>query len=326
MPNPKVVLFSSLDAETTAQVTSQAPASLDVAVHPDSTPEDEKIRLVREADFVIIFVGRLTDRVLEACKNVKLIQQLGSGTGGMNFKLLQSMNVPVANNGFANAVSAAEQTIVLTLAVLRRIYPYAHAVKSGQWPRNVIIHPDTHTLDGKTVGVIGLEEFGRPLVKRLKGFGVRILGFEPYFTVTEGQADDMGARLVSLNHLLKESDVVTIDTYLSKKTRHLIGEREFRLMKPSAIIVNVSSGGLIDHAALYAALKERRLAGAGLDTASKEPPDPKDPLLQLDNVIVTPHIAGPTWETFALRGRNAFMNIQRVIQGKPPLWTLQPDD
>jgi phosphoglycerate dehydrogenase-like enzyme len=134
---------------------------------------------------------------------------------------------------------------------------------------------------------------------------------------------DLGVRFVELDTLLRTADAVTIHVPLSATTRHLIDAESLSLMKPTAVLVNTARGGLVDETALATALRERRLLGAGLDVLSQEPPPADHPLLELDNVVLTPHTAGPTWQSFPRRFANCFANIERVQRGERPLWVIE---
>ena len=135
----------------------------------------------------------------------------------------------------------------------------------------------------------------------------------------------MGIKSISLDELLQTSDVVSVHVPLTSETRNMIGKRELEMMKPTAIVINTARGGIINEEALVDALKSGNIAGAGLDVLEHEPPDPNDPLPKLDNVIVTPHTAGPTLESLPKRATNSFYNMQRVLKGEEPFWTAQFD-
>jgi phosphoglycerate dehydrogenase-like enzyme len=164
---------------------------------------------------------------------------------------------------------------------------------------------------------------GRQMAQRLKGFDVTALYFDKYVALPSDVEQELNVTKVSLEELCKRSDVITIHVPLTSETRHLIGARELVLMKPSTILVNTSRGGLVDQKALYEALKERRIAAAGLDVLDPEPFDTRDPIFQLDNVTITPHSAGFVFDSYKRRAQNAFANVQRVMIGQEPMWIAQ---
>ena len=323
MPKAQVIFFTSLDRETASLVSSYAPRELQVIIYPTVTPEEKKVKLVREADFLLLYPGHLSDTALKEAGRVRLIQLLSAGYDRINLKLAREMGIPVAHNGGANAVAVAEHTIMLILAVYRKLRLHLDSVKAGRWRSTEDTTPDTYEVEGKTVGIIGFGNIGREVTRRLRAFGAQIRYYDPYTTLTEAEEQELGARSATLEELQKTADVVSIHTPLSKETAHLIGAAELTMMKPSAIIVNTSRGGVIDQGALYTALTEGTIAGAGLDVLEEEPPDPGDSILRLENVIITPHMAGPTYDSFAKRARNAFANIQRVLEGEKPLWVAR---
>jgi phosphoglycerate dehydrogenase-like enzyme len=176
-------------------------------------------------------------------------------------------------------------------------------------------------VSGATLGIVGLGNIGKKVARRAKGFDMKVQYYD-IKRLTEDQEDALGVRFVLFDELLQTSDVVSLHVPLDDSTRKIIGARELGLMKRDAIIVNTCRGPVIDEDALYAALKENRIFGAGLDVMVEEPPQPKHQLFSLQNVIFTPHSAGPTWENYIARFRNGFDNIQRVAAGRAPLWVV----
>ena len=177
-----------------------------------------------------------------------------------------------------------------------------------------------YELEGKTVGVVGLGNIGKKVVRRLHGFDVDILYYD-IIRLPEHEEDALGVRFVLLDELLKRSDVVTLHVPLSPQTKDDL-ERQLALMKPTAILVNTCRGPVVDEVALHKALITKKIAGAGLDVMADEPPSKDNPLLNVENITITPHTAGPTWENWAKAFRNAFDNILRVHAGRKPMWVV----
>jgi len=314
---PTVPFFTNLAPETAALLTQYAPADFAVTVYPASVPDQEKIQLVQDADFLILFPGYLSEPVLRAAKNVKLIQLVSVGFDRMDLKLCRALGIPVANNGGTNALDVTEHTVAMILAFYRRMVAMDANVRAGRW--NVIDSgATTYCIDGKTIGIVGLGQIGQRVARLLGAFGANLLYYDPY-PPAPSIAHDLKATRVTLEDLFKQSDVVTLHIPLNEGTHNLVNERLLALMKPTALLVNTCRGPVIDEAALTAVLRERRIAGAALDVLEQEPPDPSNPLLQLDNVIFTPHTAGVTRDTWARRGRFIFENLQRVWKGEAPL-------
>jgi phosphoglycerate dehydrogenase-like enzyme len=178
-----------------------------------------------------------------------------------------------------------------------------------------------YELAGRTVGVVGLGNIGKKVARRAAAFDARVQYYD-ILRLTEAEEDALGVRFVLLAELLRTSDIVTLHVPLTDATRGMIGARELGLMKRSAILVNTCRGPVVDEPALIKALRDRQIAGAGLDVLVDEPPARDHALFTLPNVTLTPHSAGPTWENWVARFRNGFDNIERVAAGRRPLWVI----
>ncbi len=194
-------------------------------------------------------------------------------------------------------------------------------VASGRWRGNDIAGVRLYEIYGRTLGIVGLGTIGKKVARLAKAFGLTVQYYD-LVRLTEDQADSLGVRFRLLNELLRTSDIVSLHVPLTPMTRHMIGARELKLMKPSAYLINTCRGPVVDEPALYKALSNRAIAGAGLDVFDQEPPPASNPLFALDNVVLTPHFAGPTWDNQYSRFRNAFDNVQRVARGEKPLWVI----
>ncbi|MCE7988110.1 MAG: lactate dehydrogenase [Caldilinea sp. CFX5] len=314
---PTVPFFTNLAPETAALLTQYAPADFTVTVYPATMPDSEKLPIVAAADFLILFPGYLSESVLRAAHNVKLIQLVSVGFDRMDLKLCRELGIPVANNGGANALDVTEHTVALILAFYRRLVEMNANVRTNQWSA-IDSGATTYCIDGKTVGIVGLGQIGQRVARLLGAFGANILYYDPY-PPAPSIAHDLKAQRVSLEELFKQADIVTLHMPLNEGTRGLVNEPLLGLMKPTALLVNTCRGPVVDEAALTAVLRERRIAGAALDVLEQEPPDPTNPLLQLDNVLFTPHTAGVTRDTWPRRGKFIFENLQRVWRGEAPL-------
>lgn len=320
---PKVVFIHSYEREVEEFYLRHAPPQFQVIPCRDSTPDSEKIALVKDADFILLHFAKISPEVLRAGKKVRLMQLLSAGYDNVDLTLTGELGIPVANVGGANAEGVAEHAITLMLAVYRRLHLLDRGVREGKWLWDIMKGSDTFELAEKTVGIVGLGNIGRTLAKRLRGFDNKLLGYD--VVPPSPQERELNIQRVSLDQLLRESDIVSIHVPLLKSTRGLIGRREFSLMKPSAIIVNTARGPIIDEAALIEALQQKRIMGAGLDVFEKEPVDRNNPLLKMDNVVLTPHAAGSTVESWPRRAKFAYENMQRVWEGKPPQSVVHPE-
>jgi phosphoglycerate dehydrogenase-like enzyme len=191
----------------------------------------------------------------------------------------------------------------------------------GKWRVGDFAEHRFYELEGKTVGIVGLGNIGKKVARRLHGFDVDIIYYD-IIRLAEHEEDALGVRFVLLDELLRRSDVVTLHVPLSEQTKDMISERQLGLMKPTAILVNTCRGPVVDEIALHKALITKKIAGAGLDVMKDEPPSRDNPLLNVENITITPHTAGPTWENWAKAFRNAFDNIQRVHAGRKPMWVV----
>jgi phosphoglycerate dehydrogenase-like enzyme len=288
------------------------------------SPDPEKrIAQLESADFLM---GFLRGMPLAAddyphLRNIKLIQVLSAGYDNVDLERLKASGIPLANNGGANSFAVSEHAILLMLAVFRRLPALDRLVREGRWKSSKLGEEQEHELAGRTVGLIGAGMIGRMMARRLSGFDVNLVYFDPVRLSAEDEAK-LGMSYRSLDDLFREADVVSLHAPANESTRHLICDRTLGLMKRDAILINTARGELVDDAALYRALKDGTIWAAGLDAFDPEPPNPKNPLFTLPNIVVTPHAAGPTWESWPKRFGNSFANIERVARGEPPLWVV----
>jgi phosphoglycerate dehydrogenase-like enzyme len=317
----KIVFSPAISATAWAIGESLRPPGFTVEIL-EKDPE-RRIRQLKEADFLMGFLRGMPLRPDDYphLRNIKLIQLLSAGYDGVDLERLKKSGIPLANNGGANSYAVAEHAILLMLAVYRRLPTLDRLVRAGQWKSSKLGEEQEHELAGKTVGIVGAGMIGRTLARRLSGFEVKLIYHDP---VRLDGADEANLRMSyrALDDLLREADVVTLHAPYNASTRHLICERTIGLMKRDAIVINTARGELVDDEALHRALRDGRLSGAGLDAFEPEPPDPQNPLLTLPNVVLSPHAAGPTWESWPKRFGNSYANIQRVARGEPPLWLV----
>ena len=323
MADMKVVFFTNIDAELRQVVADKALPGMDVVTAPADMDDDEKIELVRDADFIMLFPGKISDRVLQAATKCKLIQLLSAGYDEMNLPLAEDLGIAVANNGGANRVAVAEHTLMLMLATHRRMMFYANNVKAGRWKQEQDRKIDVFELEGKTLGLIGMGNIGRQVARRAAAFDMELQYYDKYHPLTPVEEETMGIKAVDMDTLLQTSDVVSTHVPLTRETYGMIGKRELELMKPTGVVINTSRGGVIEETALAEALISGTIAAAVLDVMEHEPPDPNAPILQIENLVITPHTAGPTLESIPKRAANGFENIQHVWSGQLAMWTAE---
>jgi len=228
--------------------------------------------------------------------------------------------VPVCNNGGANAISVSEHAMMLMLTVSRRVVWQHESVSAGRWRGNGAA-PMMYEIYDKTLGIVGLGTIGKKVARRAQAFDMHVQYYD-VVRLTEDAEDALGVRFALFPELLRTSDVVTLHVPLSDATRNMMSTREFETMKRSAILINTCRGPVVDERALQIALASGQIAAAGLDVMVEEPPAANHPLFALENITITPHSAGPTWENWSKAFRNAFDNIQRVAAGRKPLWVI----
>ena len=314
---PKAVFFTRLAADTAALLTGMAPPDYEVITAPIRGDVTEQTRLVADADFLILFPGVISNEVLRAAPKLKLVQLVSAGFDQLDVAYCRELGIPVANNGGTNSIDVAEHTLTLILAWYRQLKAMDDNVRNGNWD-GIDSGASTYTIRGKTVGVVGLGNIGRKVAALLKAFGAKALYSDAY-AAPAAVEQELGVQRVELDELLAQADVVTLHTPLNDQTRGLLSMAQFAKMQPHALVVNTCRGPVIDEAALIQALQSKQIGGAALDVLQNEPPQPDNPLLQMDNVLLTPHIAGVTRDTWARRGEFIFENLQRVRRGEAPL-------
>jgi len=282
--------------------------------------EDDVIRNCRDADALLTQYAPITRRVMENLKKVKIIARYGIGVDNVDLKAATEKGIFVANVIY-DICDVADHTSGLILSVFRKL-PWAYqGVKSGDWDWKKL--QPIPRLRGKTLGLIGFGRVGREVAKRIGAFGVRLIAYDPYLPPEVFEKNNTGR--VDLETLIQESDIITIHVELTAETRHMINEDVLRRMKKTAILINASRGAVIDEAALYRALKEKWIAGVGLDVLEKEPPAKDNPLLTLDNVLITPHMAWYSLGSVEEIQRKAAEEVARVLSGQLPLSLVNKD-
>ena len=321
MQGAKVAFIHGLAPEIVEVITSHNPEGWSTTVVPKGASPDEQKTLVSDADFLMVYGAPLHDDVLRASENARLVQLLAAGYDRMNLGLMASLEVPCANNGGANSIAVADHAVLLMLALYKQLIHTDPSTRGGQW-NAPITGTNTFEMADKLVGVLGLGNIGRRVARRVQGFEARVQ-YSDVYPITLEEERELDVTRVSLDELFRTSDILTCHTPLTPQTRHIVNRERLALMKPTAVLINTSRGPVVDEVALIEALQEGRIAGAGLDVFEQEPVDPDNPLLKMDNVVATPHMAGTTWDTWFRRASFAYENMQRVWNGEAPLATVQ---
>ena len=277
----------------------------------DGTNREELFREIANADAILVrSATKLDAEALNYAKNLKVIARAGVGLDNVDVTFASNNGVMVVNAPTSNITSAAELAISLILASARNIVPANMALKNGEWKRSKFT--GIELLD-KTIGIVGFGRIGVLVAQRLAGFGVHLIAYDPY--VQPGKAAQHNVKMVSLDDLLSQSDFITIHLPKNPETIGLIGEEALKKVKPSVRIINASRGGIVDENALFKAIKENRVAGAGIDVFAKEPCT-DSPLFSLDQVVSTPHLGASTDEAQEKAGIAVAKSVRLALSGE----------
>lgn len=297
-------------------------AAGDVTVLPPGSDRSALLEAAAGADGILLNpMIRVDEELLAAAPNLKVAATTSVGYDAFDVDLLTSHGVALCNTpGVLNA-AVADLTVAILLILSRNLIGFEAYSRSGAWGRREPMPALAHDPAGQTLGVVGFGRIGREVTRRGQQLGMRTIWHDIFDTPP---ADAPVSEKVALDDLLRQSDFVSIHTDLNPGSRHMIGEREISLMKPSAYLINTSRGPAIDQKALTAALEANQIAGAGLDVLEQEPPDPDEPIVKLPNVITFPHIGTATEETRYAMRELACQNVADVIGGRMPQAVVNP--
>lgn len=287
---------------------------------------DEKLIIdaIQDADILVTNTAPITADVIDAGKNLKIIGVTRGGPVNIDVKASTKRGIPVVNAPGRNSDNVADFTFGLIIALLRNIVKGHISLTKGIWDWKLYeIHHACYELPRKTIGIIGFGQIGKRVTTRAKnGFDMKVLVYDPY--ADENEVKMFGGQMVELKKLLTDSDIVTIHARLTIETTGLIGKKEIALMKRSAYLINTARGEIVDEKALYHALKEKKIAGAASDVFEQESVGPDNPLLKLDNIIVTPHIAWISKEMPDRAVKMVVRDVIRFIKGEKPFHIVNP--
>ena len=302
--------FPSVFTGTAAEQRLRALGNVRIHTERGADRPDELITRIADAEVVLSLRNhsRYSPRVLDAAPRLKLISLWGTGVDNVDLEVCRARGIQVTNTPGVNAHAVAEHAIGLMLTLARRIPAMDATVRAGGWrgPHDRLVQ-----LEGRTLGIVGLGAIGRRVADLARAFGMRLLVFT--WDADQGRAASVGAEPVSIEQLLRESDVVSLHLRLTPQTRGFLDRDRLALMKPTAFLINTARGAIVNYDALVELLRDNRIAGAGLDVFHEEPVDPRDPLLSLSNVVLTPHNAGTTPEVIEAGLDRAVENIERFL-------------
>lgn len=279
--------------------------------HCDGADRGQLLAALPEADAVLIRSATQMDpEAIAAGTKLKVIARAGVGLDNVDVKAATQAGVMVVNAPTSNIVSAAELAVALLLSVARNVVPANIALKNGEWKRSKYNGVE---LSEKTVGIVGLGRIGVLVAQRLSAFGVKLIAYDPY--VQPARAAQIGVRLVPLDELMRESDFITVHLPKTPETAGLIGEEQLKIAKPTMYLINAARGGIVDEDALYQAIADGRVAGAGLDVYAKEPCT-DSPLFALESVVATPHLGASTDEAQEKAGISVAKSVRLALGGE----------
>lgn len=281
--------------------------------------EAKRSQAVGAAEYFLVALHKITKELMQSANNLKMVQKTGVGVDNIDIAAARIMGIPVANTPGGNAGSVAELTLGMILSLYRKLSMLDQATKNGQW-LSFDVRPTSYEIKGKIHGIFGFGNIGREVARLSQAFGASIIYYDLQ-RASEDVEKKLNVHYVPFEELLKKSDIISMHLPLTAQTRNCISDQELSLMKPTAILVNVSRGNIIDETALYRTLKDNKLLGAAIDTWSKEPVG-ENPLLSLDNVLATPHIGAGTRDTMQGVLKMAFSNIELAANGRKPNYVV----
>ena len=323
MPKPKVYVTRELPERGLKIIKER----FDAEVWPEYAPPPKKtiIEKVKDVDALATLLSDKIDaEVFDAAPKLKMIAQLAVGFDNVDVQEATKRGIYVSNTPEVLTDTTADFAWALLMTLARRVVEADKYVRTGKW--KVGWHPamlQGRDVYGATIGIVGAGRIGYAVAKRATGFSMKILFYD---VIPRPEMEkDFGAKKVDLDTLLKQSDFVSIHVPLMKETHHLINAEKLRLMKKTAYLINNSRGPVVDEKALYDALNEGRIAGAGLDVFEQEPAPLDNPLLKLDNVVVAPHISSASYETRSKMAEMVADNLVAFFEGKKPPNLVNPD-
>lgn len=295
----------------------QAASNLDVDVITGQ-PQEKLIQTISTYDALLVrSATKVTAEVIQAGKRLRVIARAGVGVDNIDVEAATQAGVIVVNAPTGNVVAAAEHTVAMLMAVARNVAQADAHVRSGQWKRDRLMGVEVR---GKTLGTVGLGRVAQEVVRRAQGLGMQVIAYDPY--VTAEYALQRGVTLTDLDSLVEQADFITLHVPLTPQTRHLISHERLARMKPTARLINVARGGVVDEHALAAAVTAGRLAGAALDVFENEPLEADSPLRGVSNIILTPHLGGSTVEAQEKVAEDVALQVLDVLNDRPARYAV----
>ncbi len=301
--------FGTASEEPIRYLTEQGCEIVDNPYKGKRMSEEQLISMIGDIDAVIIGNDEFSEKVIKHATKLKVISKTGVGVDNINIDYASKVGIAVTNVPGTNANSVADLTFGLMLAVSKKIvYTYKRVTEENTWPLD-----RSHDIAEKTIGIIGLGRIGKEVALRAKGFKMDILASEPHPDLDFVNNHEL--ILVEIDELVKKADFITLHIPKTPETTNLINRKRIEMMKPSAVLLNVARGGLVDEEALYDALATRRIRGAGFDVLKKEPPTKRPKLFDLDNFVITSHSGGNSIEAIKASSWASAQNLVHILKG-----------
>jgi D-3-phosphoglycerate dehydrogenase len=317
------VTGTTYDADDSYELEMETLARLDAEiVEVAAKTEEEFISAARDADAIIVKGRRITRKIIDSLERCRVIALGSVGADAVDIAAATARGIPVTNVPDTFIEEVADHAMTLILATFRRLTTMDKLVREQRWGEGRPMLYQYPRLMGQTLGFIAFGHVARATAVRARAFGVHMLAYDPY--IEELVISQYGVEPVGLTELLQRSDIVSMHAPATPEADHLLTEAHFRLMKPGALFINTGRGPTVDEAALIKALQEGWIAAAGLDVLEQEPPDPNNPLLHMDNVILTPHVASASARMNPERRRRVGQEIALVLSGRWPRTCVNP--
>ena len=318
---PPGVTFDMAGGSYELEMESLGSVGAEIVEVPAKT-EEEFIKAARDADAIIARGRRITKNIIDGLENCKIIALGSVGADTVDVNAATERNIPVTNVPDVFIEEVADHTMMLILATFRRLTTMDKYVRDGRWAEGRPLLSNYPRLMGQTLGFVSFGHVARATAFRARNFGVQMLAHDPY--IEELAMSEYGVEPVGLSELLERSDIVSMHAPSTLECYHMLTEEHFRKMKPEALFINNGRGPTVDEKALIKALQERWIAAAGLDVLEHEPPDPENPLLHMDNVILTPHVASASARMGPETRRRVGQEIALALTGRWPRTCVNP--
>ena len=317
----KCLFFDTVSADMKVLLRQEKPADMELLFW-DELQETQQEAALSTADAALTAIYKIPRALMKKMPKLRIVQKAGVGTDNIDSQAATELGIAVGNVPGGNANGVVELTMALILDLYRHLPELNKGTKEGKWMM-FTYRASSFEIRGKTHGIIGLGNIGREVARLSQAFGSTVLYYDAFRAKPEVERA-LNIRFAPLEELLREADIVSVHVPLLPETTHFINAKNLALMKKNAVLINVSRGNVVNEQDLYQALIEKKLAGAAIDVWATEPIDPANPLLTLDNVIATPHVAGGTYDAAINVYRGSFANIGACLRGEA-FQVLNPD-